>query len=77
MYTTFHVKADELDKGFLKKLKTIFKRKSISISVEEDLDETEYLLSNSANRKMLEKSLAEAESGNLIKVDIDKHLRKK
>ena len=77
MYTTFHVKADELDKVFLKKLKTIFKRKSISISVEEDLDETEYLLSNSANRKMLEKSLAEAESGNRIKVDIDKHLRKK
>ena len=77
MYTTFHVKADELDETFLKQLKTLFKRKSISISVEEDIDETEYLLRSEANRKMLEKSLAEANAGKLIKVDIDKHLRKK
>ena len=77
MYTTFHIKADELDETFLKKLKGIFKKKSIIISVEEDIDETEYLLRSESNRKMLEKSLKSAEAGNLTEVNIDKYLRKK
>ena len=72
MYTTFHINASELNETFLKAVKTMFKSKRISIIVEEDIDETEYLLSSPANRKMLEKSLAEANAGKLIKVNIDK-----
>jgi hypothetical protein len=77
MYTTFHIKASELDETFIKALKMIFKSKRISILVEEEQDETEYLLSSPANRKMLEKSLENAAKGDLIEVDIDKYLRKK
>ncbi len=77
MYTTFHIKANELDENFVKALKMIFKSKRISILVEEEQDETEYLLSSPANRKMLEKSLRNVEKGNVIEVDIDKYLRKK
>ena len=77
MYTSFHIKASELDENFIKALKMIFKSKRISIFVEEEQDETEYLLSSPANRRMLEKSIKNAEKGNLIEVDIDKYLRKK
>lgn len=72
MYTTFHINANELNETFVKGIKAMFKSKRISIIVEEELDETEYLLSSAANRKMLEKSIAEANAGNLIKVNIGK-----
>ena len=77
MYTAFHVKASELDESFLKALRMIFKSKNISIIIEEEQDETEYLLSSPANRKALEKSLKNAQKGKLVEVDIDKYLRKK
>ena len=72
MHTTFHIKADDLDENFLKAVKKLFKRKAIAITVEEEMDETKYLLSSAANRRMLRKSLAEAKAGKLIRVDIDK-----
>ena len=46
MYTSFHLKANELNEDFLKSVKALFKSKRISIIVEEELDETEYLLPN-------------------------------
>jgi 16S rRNA A1518/A1519 N6-dimethyltransferase RsmA/KsgA/DIM1 with predicted DNA glycosylase/AP lyase activity len=57
MYATFHIKAIELDENFLKTLKKIFGNKNLSITVEEELDETEYLLSTPENRHMLEESI--------------------
>jgi hypothetical protein len=77
MHTTFHINANELNSNFLNALKMIFKSKKISITIEEDQDETEYLLSNPANRKMLEKSLKNADAGKLVEVNIDKYLHKK
>ncbi len=77
MYTAFHVNANELNENFLNGLKMIFKSKRISIIIEEEQDETEYLLSNPANRKILEKSLKNVEAGKLIEVNIDKYLHKK
>lgn len=77
MYTEFHTKASDLDLSFLKGIKQIFKNKPVSIIIEEDMDDTEYLLAGEANRKMLERSLRSAEKGNLTEVNIDKYLRKK
>lgn len=57
MTTIYHLTADEITPDFLKSLKTLYKGLSISITVEENIDETEYLLSSPANRKMLEKSI--------------------
>ena len=77
MYTEIHIQADQLDESFLKSIRSLFKKKKISIIVEEDQGETEYLLSSPANKKMLEKSLKSVEAGNLLKVDIDKYRGKK
>jgi len=72
MYTTFHLKASEIDEELIKNIKSIFGKKNISITIEEDLDETAYLLSSSENRKKLKKSLDEAKTGNFIDVSIGK-----
>lgn len=73
MYTEFHVKPGELDEKFISKVKNLFKKsKKISITIEDELDETEYLLRSEANRKMLRKSMEEVERGELIKVNIGK-----
>ena len=76
MYTTFHINTNELDNNFLKGLKSLFRNKNVSIIVEEDQDETEYLLASEANRKMLEQSLKNIEEGKLTEVDIEKFLKK-
>lgn len=73
MYTEFHISPNELDETFLLKLKALFKKSSkIAITVEDEPDETEYLLRSEANRKMLEQSMKESGSENLIKVNIGK-----
>ena len=76
MYTTFHINTNELDINFLKGIKSLFKNKNVSIIVEEEQDETEYLLASEANRKILEQSLKNVEEGKLIEVDIEKFLKK-
>lgn len=74
MYTSFHLKANELNEDFLKSVKALFKSKRISIIVEEELDETEYLLSTPANRKHLEASLTAKEGYSFSSVDeLKKH----
>jgi hypothetical protein len=76
MYTEIHIKADELDESFLKSIRSLFKKKNISIIVEEEPDETEYLLQSEANRKMLMQSIRQAEKGELISVNIGKGKKK-
>ena len=77
MYTEFHINASELDGSFLKNIRSIFKKRKISIVVQDEMDETEYLLSSPANKKALEKAIKNVESGKLIEVDIAKYRRKK
>jgi len=52
MYTSYRLNADELTPGFLDALKTLFKHKTIEISVcdaeQMEQDETAYLLANRA-----------------------------
>ncbi|MCL6100916.1 MAG: hypothetical protein M1292_00265 [Bacteroidetes bacterium] len=76
MTTTYHLSANDLSVDFLKSLKSMYKGKTISITVEPEMDETEYLLSSEANRKMLLESIKQAENGELVKVDIGKANKK-
>ncbi len=60
MYTTYHLaSAQEASSDILEAIKATFKSKPITITVEEELDATAYLLSSPANKAMLEKSIAQ------------------
>lgn len=76
MTTTYHLSANELSVDFIKSLKSLYKGKKIAITVEAEMDETEYLLASEANKKALLESIKQVEKGQLIKVDIGK-VRKK
>jgi len=68
MYSTYRLKANELDKDFIKSLKEIFHNKEIEIIVQEvEEDETEYLLKSPVNRDRLLKAVKNAdENSNLV-----------
>jgi hypothetical protein len=66
MTTTFELHADELDGNFVKALKTLFKNRNLKITVDAEMDTTEYLLSNPANRQALEESIEQAKRGEVI-----------
>lgn len=76
MTTTYRLSANELTTKFLNGLKTLYKGKNISITVEEELDETEYLLQSETNRKILLESIKQAENGELIPVNFRKTRKK-
>lgn len=68
MTTTFELHADELDGNFVKALKTLFKNRNLKITVDAEMDTTEYLLSNPANREHLMRSIEQARRGEVIEV---------
>lgn len=73
MYSTYRLKASEIDKDFIKSLKEIFHDKEIEIIVQEvHEDETDYLLKNPANRDNLIKAVKSANDNlNLIPLPLD------
>ncbi len=69
MYTTYHLSsAQEITIDILEAIKANFKSKPITITVEEELDTTAYLLSTKANKAMLDKSLKQAKNKQFIEV---------
>jgi hypothetical protein len=72
MYTTFHLDTtSELNTDFLKAIKTLFKNQRISVTVEAEMDETEYLMSSEANKLFLEKSMNQIKNGEIVKVKLE------
>ncbi len=72
MYTTYHLNsAADINGDILEAIKNTFKEKPIVITVEEELDATDYLMSTPANRAMLKQSLEQAKKGNLIEVKME------
>lgn len=57
MYTTYKLKASELNDDFLNSVKALFHDKMVEIAIcdtaETEEDETEYLLKNPTNRQRL------------------------
>ena len=76
MKHTISLELDELDSAFIRQLKAFFgKRKhgKVTIIVEEEMDETEYLLQSHANRERLMQSVENATQGNFVIPDLDEY----
>ena len=75
MQSTFTLKKDELNMDFLKGLKKMFSGKILNITVSDnktdEQDETEYLLSNPANKQMLLDGITAIEKGDVTKVKLE------
>ena len=63
MITTYKLNANELSSDLIQSIKDTFKDKDIEITVTDQIDETEYLLSTEANKKHLYKSIDDLEQG--------------
>lgn len=63
METTYRLNAKELSVDLVKSIKEAFKDKEIEITVTDEIDTTDYLLSTDANKKHLYKSMDELKSG--------------
>lgn len=72
MYSSYKMKADDLDDTFINAIKSIFKNKEIEIIVY-DHDEIEYLLASDANKTQLFQAIKNVKKNkNLIEVTINK-----
>ena len=48
-----HIEADKLSVDFVSYVKKVFKGQKIKLTIETELDETAYLMSNEANHKRI------------------------
>jgi antitoxin YefM len=73
MYSTYRLKAGELNKKFIKSLKEIFKNREIEIIVQDvEEDETEYLLKNEVNKEHLLKAIENVNKNeNVVEVPLE------
>jgi hypothetical protein len=66
MEISLRIDKNELDASLLEKIKALTKTRIIEIRISDELDETSYLMSTSANRRSLAKSLRELENNEII-----------
>lgn len=71
MYTTYHFNsAGDINADLLKSIKAAFKGKPVVITVEEEHDETAFLMADPANKTMLLKSIAQDKNGEFVSIAI-------
>ncbi len=71
MYATYHFKsAAEINSDIVEAIKAAFKGKPIVITVEEEMNETAWLLSDPGNAAMLRHSIEQDRNGASVAVTI-------
>ena len=71
MYSTYHLQsAEDINPDIVAAIKAAFKSKPIKITIEEDKDETAFLLSNPANKTMLTASIEQDKNNESVTVNI-------
>ncbi len=69
MNTVYRLRSDELTPDFIALLKASYPHKEIEITVDEVIDETEYLMSSPANKLHLETAIRNVENHiNLVEI---------
>ncbi len=76
MTATYQMDVDELILELISSIKSVFKNKTINITVTEAFDETEYLLSSPANKAHLEKSIKDIVDGKGIIMSVEELYKK-
>lgn len=71
MTTIIELNANELNINLLEALKSMFQGQRIRLTVDVEIDETDYLNKSEANRLALEKSIAQLRSGRLKTVSME------
>ncbi|PKL08139.1 MAG: hypothetical protein CVV51_10445 [Spirochaetae bacterium HGW-Spirochaetae-7] len=72
MNSVYRLRSDELTPEFITILKKSYPHKEIEITIDEVMDETEYLMSSSANRLHLENAIKNIEQHtNLVSVPVE------
>ena len=77
MYTTYHLDAEELNEEFLESVRKLFKNKRLTISIAEELDETEYLLKSTLNFSRLQESIEQVKNGKVHEFNNIEEIEKK
>lgn len=79
METTYRLNSRELSVELIQSIQAAFKDKNIEITVTDQVDESDYLLSSDANKNHLYKSIEELEQGKGIPMSLaelqDKYLK--
>ena len=69
MYTTYHLdSAQDITAEMIEAIKIAYKSKPIAITIAEEIDATEYLMSSDSNKAFLNKSLAQANNGEFVEI---------
>jgi hypothetical protein len=77
MEARYILTSEELNTDFINSVKKIFKPQSkLRIEIVEETDETDYLLSTTANKKMLEEAMNEYENGKTVSFESLDDLKK-
>ena len=71
MITPFHLNAKELNDDFVQAIKHLFKNQALKVTVESEMDETDFLNAVKANSDMVKKSISEFEMGDLVTVNLE------
>ena len=63
MISTYHINEKELTAEFLENIKSLFKNKTLTVTIAEEIDTTEYLLASLANKEQIKKASADLQKG--------------
>ena len=75
MEALFKIQADELDEKLIFQIKKIFEGKSVTIIISTELDESDYLKANPANKKHILESIVSEPAITFTPDEFEKHAK--
>ncbi|WP_346857512.1 hypothetical protein [uncultured Draconibacterium sp.] len=76
MEAIFKIEPKEFNEELFQRLKKLFEGKTVTIAISTEMDETDYLMANSANRKHLLENMVQESTVRFTPEKFDKHFEK-